>query len=431
MKEKRIMSMPRNTTALIVLLGLGAWVLPAQAYQELVKYNFDTSYIVGEPGSEELWTPDIAEGSPAYDGVWKSGGDHDREFLEDDPFTQQGNLSAKLVSNTGGYDCVKPAHEKWSPLVEIDLSYGGLYNAFTVEAWVKLDGPLTSQPDDHRLWNGQSQYYRDAFELGVFTGDNPEKNINVCQHGDFYNQAGGNIQLAGTVPPGQWVHVAYVYDGDTNSASVIINGDDKDNGGSQATRAGYLVDGNTGVPLASVDISEWWPMSTLQFGLNWNGLIDDARICSGIVPEEELGYFASFSDLGDPLDLNGDGVVDAADIDHLWSNPEDRDGDGTADGDDVVYYVSQELGTLMGDSNLDGNVDEADLAFLADGWKVGPGYDWSTGDFTGNGEIDEADLAYLADNWKQPGGSPVTALPEPATMTLLGLGGLVALRRRR
>jgi hypothetical protein len=143
------------------------------------------------------------------------------------------------------------------------------------------------------------------------------------------------------------------------------------------------------------------------------------------VPQLEFEY----GNAGPVLDLNGDGTVDSADIDYLMANLEDRDGDGDADQQDVEYFVASELGNCMGDTDLNGSVDEADLAWVADGWKIAGSYDWGTGDFTGDGQINEADLAYLADNWKQPCG-PASSVPEPASMALIGLGGLALLRRR-
>jgi hypothetical protein len=153
------------------------------------------------------------------------------------------------------------------------------------------------------------------------------------------------------------------------------------------------------------------------------------------------GYLA----IGNPFgDINGDGTVDAADIDDLWANqgpgagqPYDLNNDGTADQLDVFLLVEDILNTSMGDVTLDGAVNESDLAWLADGWKLTPpgGYTWATGDLTGDGLINEADLAYLADNWKLIGNPdysvPVggaATVPEPC---LLGaFAGLVLLRRR-
>ena len=91
-----------------------------------------------------------------------------------------------------------------------------------------------------------------------------------------------------------------------------------------------------------------------------------------------------------------------------------------------------------GDANGDGIVDDLDLTILATHWHQQGG--WADGDFTGNGLISDADLAILANCWPNgPGpdiwgtrsGGHVSVVPEPATLTLLVLGGLALLRRRR
>lgn len=103
---------------------------------------------------------------------------------------------------------------------------------------------------------------------------------------------------------------------------------------------------------------------------------------------------------------------------------------------------------LPGDADGDGTVDLADLAALATSWNAAG--DWEDGDFTGNGAVDLADLAALATNWNlaSPWASDaagaagvsfadalamvgLTAVPEPGTLSLIGMGLAVALRRRR
>jgi len=87
---------------------------------------------------------------------------------------------------------------------------------------------------------------------------------------------------------------------------------------------------------------------------------------------------------------------------------------------------------LPGDANDSGFVDDDDLAVLLSNWEQDAGTitTWALGDFTGDTDVDDDDLAVLLGNWTgpPPGGA---AVPEPATMALLGLGGLSVLRRRR
>jgi autotransporter-associated beta strand protein len=114
--------------------------------------------------------------------------------------------------------------------------------------------------------------------------------------------------------------------------------------------------------------------------------------------------------------------------------------------------------TLLGDSDLDGKVNVADLANLAGNFGKTAGMFWINGDFDYNGNVNVADLADLAGNFGKDlassgfgGGadasaSPAAAMaasasvvssgaavPEPAALGLLGIGavGLMTRRTRR
>ena len=84
--------------------------------------------------------------------------------------------------------------------------------------------------------------------------------------------------------------------------------------------------------------------------------------------------------------------------------------------------------TYKGDTNLDGQVDEADLDALAANWALSEQL-WSEGDSNYDGMVDVTDLGALATNWYA---SPAAiATPEPFSALLLAVGSVALLRRRR
>jgi hypothetical protein len=97
------------------------------------------------------------------------------------------------------------------------------------------------------------------------------------------------------------------------------------------------------------------------------------------------------------------------------------------------FRVSQILAPTAlphaGDANNDGAVDVVDLGILAANYD-GTGKTWAQGDFSGDGHVDVVDLGILAKNYDWAG-TTAGAVPEPATMILLALGGLAMIRRRR
>jgi hypothetical protein len=90
------------------------------------------------------------------------------------------------------------------------------------------------------------------------------------------------------------------------------------------------------------------------------------------------------------------------------------------------------VGAVPGDTNGDGIVNDADLANLEAQFGGAPGAE--SADFDGDGDVDAHDFATMRGNWgfgTGPAPQSGAATPEPATMTVLALGGLLILRRRR
>jgi autotransporter-associated beta strand protein len=101
------------------------------------------------------------------------------------------------------------------------------------------------------------------------------------------------------------------------------------------------------------------------------------------------------------------------------------------------------LPTLAGDLNLDGAVNFTDVSLLAPNLGRPSGQTWANGDVNGDGAVNFADVSDLAPNLGKMAsslsspnfelGAPLAVIttPEPSSLSLLLLGGLPVLSRRR
>jgi hypothetical protein len=129
-------------------------------------------------------------------------------------------------------------------------------------------------------------------------------------------------------------------------------------------------------------------------------------------------------------DFNADKLLTVADVDLLleeMGKPSPRawfdlTGDGRINLDDRSAWVELR-GTFIGDADLDGNVNAADLNALALHWRANDATSWAQGDFNGDGQVNAVDLNDLALNWRS-GSVQASAVPEPSCIGLLAMAGL-------
>jgi hypothetical protein len=147
---------------------------------------------------------------------------------------------------------------------------------------------------------------------------------------------------------------------------------------------------------------------------------------------------------GTPGDFDGNGTLDASDIDGLsaavraGNNPPQYDvtGDGRVDQADRTLWIEDLKKTWIGDADLNGQFGTADFVavFISGQFEdATPGNStWATGDWNGDGDFTTADFvaAFVEGGYEKGPRPAASAVPEPSAVVLL-LIGIGCLMRRK
>ena len=176
---------------------------------------------------------------------------------------------------------------------------------------------------------------------------------------------------------------------------------------------------------------------------NFAGLIDDVSIWDeALAPEllevlhsKQISPLTLF--LGPPdatCDFDGNQACTVEDMNLLLyqglingDSQYDLDGSGSVDAGDVDAWLSiagqENLGVdyVRGDTDLDGDVDAADLNNLGQNWRQMNATSWDQGDFDGNQVVDAGDLNSVGLNWQHgvAAAAATNAVPEPSGWSLV------------
>ena len=249
---------------------------------------------------------------------------------------------------------------------------------------------------------------------------------------------GGQNVASTPINDGDWHHVAVIFPegGEFNSDVIhVVNGEIEDQSGGTDQVVNTLI----GAGAEPVTLGTRVQGGVRQF---FPGALADVRIYDEALDLDAIQAIMAGEGLGGlEGDFNGDGVLDALDLDAMAvgfiTNDLDFDlnGDNQANIDDRLIWVRDLKGTWMGDANMDGEFNSSDFVtvFTAGLYESGEPATWSQGDWDGDQVFSSRDfVAAFSDGGYEKGPRPaVNAVPEPSSLRLTILAAVAMLLQWR
>ncbi len=405
--------MYRRSTSLVLLSALmfvaGSLMAPAA-------WALDPT----DPALVGVWLFDEGEGDETKDEINDNTGF--LNFEDDFEWETDGRFGGAIAAFGGG-----------AIDVEESDSIASIEEGLTVAAWFRIDAGSDTgvRKNGAFLLEDQSgaEPIPEGFSFRVWT----DQGITP----GFY----GSTELEQE----RWYHIAGTYDSDSGLVEMYIDGEPESENGDVLDAGGAVWEPEWGGLVS--------PGSPLQLKYGpeaYNGAIDEVAIFSRALSGDEIKElmlgFPWQGGGGDTGDYNGDGVLDAADADLQsaeMKKPEadqdlatfDHNDDKVVNVDDRLIWVKDLRKTWVGDSNNDGEFNSSDLvAVFGEGlYETGNMAGWAAGDWDGDMLFNSTDLVFaFTDGGYELGPQPEGgAVPEPTSLVLLLLGGLMMLVKRR
>lgn len=220
---------------------------------------------------------------------------------------------------------------------DLGMGAGGVYTAM---AWINWAG--VSGSNDHMVFGQEDGPGNNQQLHHGIRSEGPDPDADNIHFGGW----GGDqdISDAGTVPPNEWTHVAWQYDG-TNK-KVFVNG----------VETASAIGNNQSNPALPVIVGGHGRDAPDPAGQSFNGAIDEVKIFDEVLTADEI-----MLQMDPGLDSDGDGLSDTDETTVYNTDPNDPDSDDDTLNDGVEVLNELDPNSAIGDDGADGDPDMDNL----------------------------------------------------------------------